>query len=185
MVKKKFINEELGIEFESYIDEECFVWFKAKKVAQILGYRDTDQAIRKHVSENHKRKLNLRQPVDSTSCSMTYFLDEAGFYELVFNSRLPKAKMFREWVFTKVLPSIRKYGYFNMFKSKRKKRVIIDGVKFYSHYVFTDYAANKDGDVINLKTKKIIKMSKNNNGYLFFNIYNGKLKKKKQDIHST
>ena len=81
MLKKKFINEELGIEFESYIDEECFVWFKAKKVAQILGYRDTDQAIRKHVSENHKRKFNLRQPVDSTGCSMTYFLDEAGFYE--------------------------------------------------------------------------------------------------------
>ena len=179
LIEKKFINEELGIEFESYIDEECFVWFKAKQVAQILGYRDTDQAIRKHVSENHKRKFNLRQPVDSTGCSMTYFLDEAGFYELVFRSRLPKAKMFREWVFTKVLPSIRKYGYFNMFKSKRKKRVIIDGVKFYSHYFFTDYAANKDGDVINLKTKKIIKMSKNNNGYLFFNIYNVKRKKNK------
>ena len=187
LIEKKFLSEELGIEFESYIDEECFVWFKAKQVAQILGYRDTDQAIRNHVSENHKRTFNLSQPVDSTGQVQgrwIIFVDEAGFYELVFRSRLPKAKMFREWVFTKVLPSIRKYGYFNMFKSKRKKRVIIDGVKFYSHYVFTDYAANKDGDVINLKTKKIIKMSKNNNGYLYFNIYNKKLKKK-QDIHST
>ena len=182
MLEKKFVNEELGIEFESYIDEECFVWFKAKQVAQILGYRDTDQAIRKHVSENHKRKFNLSQPVDSTGQVQgrwIIFVDEAGFYELVFRSRLPAAKIFREWVFTKVLPSIRKYGYFNMFKSKRKKRVIIDGVKFYSHYVFTVYAANKDGDVINLKTKKIIKMSKNNSGYLFFNIYNRKLKKNK------
>ena len=179
LIEKKFINEELGIEFESYIDEECFVWFKAKKVAQILGYRDTDQAIRKHVSENHKRKFNLRQPVDSTGCSMTYFLDEAGFYELVFRSRLPKAKMFREWVFTKVLPSIRKYGYFNMFKSKRKKRVIIDGVKFYKHDVFDNYAASKDGVVINLKNKKIMKMSKNNSGYLSFGIYNKNLKKTK------
>ena len=62
---------------------------------------------------------------------------------------------------------------------KEKKRVIIDGVKFYSDYVFDNYAANKDGDVINLKNKKIIKISKNNNGYLFFNIYNEKLKKKK------
>ena len=179
MIKKKFINEEIGIEFEFYIDEECFVWFKEKKVAQILGYRDTDQAIRKHVSENHKRKFNLRQPVESTGCSMTYFLDEAGFYELVFKSRLPNARLSREWVFTTVLPSIRKYGYFNMFKSKKKKRVIIDGVKFYRHYTFSDYAANKDGVVINLKTKRIIKISKSNSGYLYFSIYNKKLKKTK------
>ena len=34
-----------------------------------------------------------------------------------------------------------------MFKSKRKKRVIIDGVKFYKHPVFDNYAANKDGFV--------------------------------------
>ena len=158
MLEKKFVNEELGIEFESYIDEECFVWFKTKQVAQILGYRDTDQAIRKHVSENHKRKFNLSQPVDSTGQVQgrwIIFVDEAGFYELVFRSRLPAAKIFREWVFTKVLPSIRKYGYFNMFKSKRKKRVIIDGVKFYRHDDFTNYAANKDGDVINLKKKNI------------------------------
>ena len=66
-----------------------------------------------------------------------------------------------------------------MIKSKRKKRVIIDGVKFYKHPVFTNYAASKDGDVINVKTKKIMTMSKNNCGYLYFNIYNKKLKKSK------
>ena len=66
-----------------------------------------------------------------------------------------------------------------MFKPKRKQRVIIDGVKFYKHDLFTNYAANKDGDVINLKTKKIMKMCKNNCGYLYFNIYNKKLKKTK------
>lgn len=39
MIEKKFISEELGIELESYIDEECCVWFKAKEVAQIFGYK--------------------------------------------------------------------------------------------------------------------------------------------------
>ena len=29
LIEKKFINEELGIEFESYIDGKCRVWFKA------------------------------------------------------------------------------------------------------------------------------------------------------------
>ena len=179
LIEKKFLNEELGIEFKSYIDEECCVWFKAKEVAQILGYKNTEKAIKSHISENHKIKILFSNQHETHGCSMTYFIDEAGFYELVFKSRLPAAKLFREWVFTKVLPSIRKYGYFNMFKSKRKKRVIIDGVKFYKHDVSDNYAASKDGVVINLKNKKIMKMSKNNSGYLYFTIYNRKLKKTK------
>ena len=96
MIEKTFINHQLGIKFESYVDCKCRAWFKAKEVAQILGYQDTNQAIRKHVSENHKRKVILNQPVETTGCSMTYFIDEAGFYELVFKSRLPSAKIFRE-----------------------------------------------------------------------------------------
>ena len=57
MQEKTFINNQLGIKFESYIDQKCRVWFKAKEVAEILGYKDTDQAIRKNVSENHKKKF--------------------------------------------------------------------------------------------------------------------------------
>ena len=109
---------------------------------------------------------------------MTYFLDEAGFYELVFKSRLPAAKIFREWVFTKVLPSIRKYGYFSKIDLRIKKRVIFDGKKFYKHPVFDNYAANKNGDILSLKSEKIIKMGKNNCGYLYFSIYNKKLIKR-------
>ena len=175
MLVKKFNNPELGIEFESYIDEECCVWFKAKQVAQILGYQKERNAIKKHVSEKYKKEASIQGPLGGEQKCV--IINESGFYELVFKSRLPAAKMFREWVFEKVLPSIRKYGYFNMYKSKRKRRVIIDGVKFYKHPEFTDYAANKDGDVINLKTKRIIKMSKNNCGYLRFKIYNEKLEK--------
>ena len=178
MLEKVFINRHLGIKFNSYIDQKCRVWFKAKEVATILGYQDTNQAIRKHVSENHKRKVILNQPVDSTGCSMAYFIDEAGFYELVFRSRLPAAKMFREWVFTKVLPTIRKFGYYKMIDSRIKQRVIIEGVKYYRHPVFSKYAARKNGEVINVKTGRIIKMIKSN-GYLYFNIFDKKLEKPK------
>ena len=55
------------------------------------------------------------------------FVDEPGFYELVFKSRLPSARIFREWVFAKVLPSIRKYGYYRMIDLRIKQRVIFDG----------------------------------------------------------
>ena len=119
----------------------------------------------------------MGQPVESTGCSMTYFIDEAGFYELVFKSRLPSARIFREWVFTKVLPSIRKYGYYKMIDYRIKQKVIIDGVKYYKHPVFDRYAANKNGKVINVKTGRIMKMTKNNVGYLYFSIYDKKLEK--------
>ena len=54
-LEKVFISRHLGIKFKSYIDEDCNVWFKAKQVAEILGYKKTEDAIKRHVSENHKR----------------------------------------------------------------------------------------------------------------------------------
>ena len=134
MITKKFINEELGIEINSYIDENLVVWFQGKEVAKVLGYKKERNAIEKHVSNQYKKKVPVQGPLGGEQKCI--FIKEAGFYELVFKSRLPDAKMFREWVFDKVLPSIRKYGYFNMFKSKRKQRVIIDGKKYYKHKVF-------------------------------------------------
>ena len=185
MLVKKFNNPELGIEFESYIDEECCVWFKAKEVAQVLNYKNTEHAIKRHVSENHKKSFLLSCPTETggqVQGRWLVFIDEAGLYELVFKSRLPAAKDFREWIFSEVLPSIRKYGYFNMYNFKRKRKVIIDGKKFYKHPEFSNYAANKDGDVINVKTGIFMKKSKNNSGYLTFGIYNKDLKKTKSNF---
>ena len=59
-----------------------------------------------------------------------------------------------------------------------KQRVIIDGVKYYKHPVFSNYGASKNGEVINVKTERILKMTKFN-GYLYFNIYDDKLEKPK------
>ena len=178
LIEKKFFNEELGIKITSFIDEKLIVWFKAKEVAQVLNYKNTEKAIKRHVSENHKRKILFTNQQETHGCSMTYFLDEAGFYELVFKSRLPAAKIFREWVFTKVLPSIRKQGYFSKIDLRIKQRVIFEGKKYYKHSVFSNYAANKNGDILSLKNKKIIKMI-NCNGYLYFNLCDKTLSKPK------
>ena len=103
-------------------------------------------------------------------------VNEPGFYELVFKSRLPSARAFRKWVFDKVLPSIRKYGYYKMIDSKRKQRVIFEG-KNTTNIVFTSYAANKNGDILSLKNKRILKMLNNGYDYLFFKICDKKLEK--------
>ena len=198
MIEKNFINSHLGIKFKSFIDGKCRVWFQAKQVAQILGYKNTDHALKRHVSENHKRTFLFCCPPETggqqnetrgdetppqkidTRGKYCLFVDEAGFYELVFRSKLPAAKMFREWVFTKVLPSIRKYGYYKTMDTRIKQRVIFEGKKYYKHPVFSNYAARKNGEVINVKTKKIIKMMNNGLGYLFFDICDKKLEKPKK-----
>ena len=178
LIEKSFFNEELGIKITSFIDEKLIVWFKAKEVAQILNYKNTEKAIKRHVSENYKRKILFTNQHETHGCSMTYFLDEAGFYELVFKSKLSAAKIFREWVFTKLLPSIRKQGYFSKIDLRIKQRVIFEGKKYYKHSVFSNYAANKNGYILSLKNKKIIKMI-NCNGYLYFNICDKNLSKPK------
>ena len=186
MQEKSFTYYQLGIKFKSFIDYKCRVWFKAKEVATILSYRDTNDAVRKHVSENHKRKILLSQPGDSpgqVQGRWIIFIDEAGFYELVFKSRLPSAKILREWVFTKVPPSIRKYGYYKMIDSRIKQRLIFDGNKYYKHPVFSNYASNKNGDILSLKTQKILSMLKLSNGYLFFKICDKKLEKPVNYLH--
>ena len=183
MQEKSFINSQLGIKFNSYIDHKCRVWFKAKEVAKILGYKNTEKAIKSHVSENHKRTFLFccrcethGQQID-TRGKYCLFVEEPGLYELVFRSRLPTAKMFREWIFAKVLPSIRKYGYYRMIDSRIKQRVIIEGVKYYKHNVFDNYAASKNGEVINLKNKKKIKITKDSGGYFKFIIFSKKVEK--------
>ena len=56
MLAKRFNNVKLGIELTSYVDNKQNIWFQGKDVAKILGYSDTDQAIRKHVDEEDKIK---------------------------------------------------------------------------------------------------------------------------------
>ena len=41
------------------------------------------------------------------------FINESGFYSLIISSKQPKAREFKHWVTSKVLPSIRKKGYYD------------------------------------------------------------------------
>ena len=183
MLEKAFKNEDLGIEINSYIDKQQNIWFRGKDVAEILGYSNLRKAIWNHVDNEDKKLICWRtQNGDGNNSDLRgkyfTFINESGFYSLVFSSKLETAKKFKRWVTSEVLPSIRKYGYYKLFDSRIKQRVIIDGVKYYKHQVFSNYAANKNGKVINVKTGRIIKMA-NSKGYLQFTICNKKLEKQK------
>ena len=129
MIEKKFINEDLEIELTSFIDDKQNVWFRGKDIAKILGYSNTCNALERHVSYNHKQLICCSPETggqqNDTRGKYYTFIDEAGFYELVFSSKLPAAKKFRDWVFTTVLPSILKYGQYKLFDNPWNKMIMI------------------------------------------------------------
>ena len=113
----------------------------------------------------------------------SFYINESGFYSLVLSSKLETAKKFKKWVTSQVLPSIRKFGYYKLFKieneNRVKQRVLIDGKKYYKHPVFSNYAASKNGDIISLKNERILKMVDNGNGYLYFSLCDKRIEKPK------
>ena len=118
MLEKKFANEDLGIELTSYIDYKQNIWFLGKDVAKILGYSDTDKAIRRHVDDEDKYKGPAKT---AGGLQLSFFINESGFYSLLLSSKLETAKKFKHWVTSLVLPSIRKFGYYKLFDNPNNK----------------------------------------------------------------
>ena len=59
------------------------------------------------------------------------------------------------------------------------KKILNGGKKFYIHPIFSNYAASKDGEILNVKTGRILKKILNNNGYYHFRVNDKKLIKPK------
>lgn len=99
-----FKNREFGSVRTLVIDNEP--WFVGKDVAEVLGYSNPQKALRDHVDEEDKT-VNESFTVNGT---MGILISESGVYALIFSSKLPKAKEFKHWVTSEVLPQIRKSG---------------------------------------------------------------------------
>ena len=86
-------------------------WFVGKDVAKILVYKDTSDALKKHVDEEDKL---TRRFADSGQSREMYIINESGLYSLVLSSKLPSAKKFKRWVTSEVLPALRKTGQYQV-----------------------------------------------------------------------
>ena len=87
------------------------VYFVAKSVATALGYKDTADAIRKHIDEEDKLRWQI---ADTGQKRETYLINESGLYSLILKSKMPSAKKFKRWVTSEVLPQIRKTGSYDL-----------------------------------------------------------------------
>lgn len=102
---KIFNSDEFGSVRTIIIDGEP--WFAGKDVAASLGYKDTSDALKKHVAEEDKL---TRCFTDSGQNRQMYVINESGLYSLIFGSKLESAQKFKHWVTSEILPSIRKNG---------------------------------------------------------------------------
>ena len=102
---KIFENEEFGKIRTVVKDGEP--WLVGKDVADILEYRNGSRDINRHVDEEDRLKIMI---FDGNQNKETIIINESGFYSLVLSSKMPKAKEFRRWVTSHVLPTIRRTG---------------------------------------------------------------------------
>lgn len=100
-----FNNPEFGNIRALEIEGEPY--FVGKDVADALGYQNASKALQDHVDAEDK--LN-NETLSSLGQRGGWLINESGVYALVFSSKLPKAKEFKHWVTSEVLPSIRKHG---------------------------------------------------------------------------
>ena len=100
-----FTNVDFGNIRATYYDDE--VWFVGKDIADALRYKDTKDALKKHVDNEDKITRFIEESGQRRSMTL---INESGLYSLIFRSRLESAKKFKRWVTAEVLPTIRRYG---------------------------------------------------------------------------
>lgn len=123
-----FSNPDFGSIRTLQIDGEP--WFIGRDVAAALGYGGGNQtsramtdAIRNHVDEEDKRHLSFQElecrRESDFNCGQIshhgmYVINESGVYALIMGSKLPKARQFRRWITSEVLPALREEGSYTM-----------------------------------------------------------------------
>lgn len=121
-----FKNENLGEIRTIIINDE--VWFVGKDVARILGYAKPENAISTHI-DNEDKTTTLIQGTGSNYKSKAVIINESGLYSLILSSKLPRAKEFKRWVTSEILPQIRKNGYYSSSPEDFLKQTILEIVK--------------------------------------------------------
>ncbi len=82
-------------------------YFVGKDVALALGYENGSRDVNRHVDAEDRLKYQIGTSGQMREMTL---INESGLYSLILSSKLPKAKEFKHWVTSEVLPSIRKTG---------------------------------------------------------------------------
>lgn len=111
-----FNNELFGFLRTMMIDDNP--WFVGKDIAEALGYKDANKAVKDHVDKEDLKACSRKAYADLAPSLWTnkndfsdkIFINESGVYALIFGSKKPEAKAFKRWVTSEVLPQLRMSG---------------------------------------------------------------------------
>ena len=102
--------------------------FVANDIAEMLGYADTQQAIRTHCKSGDTSKLQVAYIPHTNGFGGTKLklIDESNVNRLIMQSKLPAAEKLKDWVCEEVLPSIRKTGGYLIIKPGDTPETILE-----------------------------------------------------------
>ena len=108
-------NHEMFGQVRTMTNERGETFFVGKDVAEALGYKNTADAIIKHVDKEDRSTIAIR---DSAYETRAVVINESGLYSLILSSKLEQAKAFKRWVTSEVLPLIRQTGTYSLHRKQ-------------------------------------------------------------------
>lgn len=121
-------------------DKKGEPWFVAKDVCNVLGYQNASKAITDHVDAGDK--LN-NESLSSLGQRGGWVINESGLYCLILSSKLERAREFRKWVTSEVLPQIRRTGgYIHVDAGDDEKTILARALEI------TQRTLNRQGETI-------------------------------------
>ena len=115
-----FENKEFGRIRTCNVNGETY--FVGKDIALALGYKNTKDALNRHVDQEDK--LGSGFTPSGQNREMTV-INESGLYALILSSKLDSAKRFKHWVTSEVLPAIRRQGGYMVVRPDESNEVIL------------------------------------------------------------
>ena len=139
MKNQIFKNAEFGPIRTYVVDGETY--FVGKDVASGLGYKNTKDALMRHVDEEDKLGSGF---TTSGQNREMIIINESGLYSLILSSKLESARRFKRWVTSEVLPAIRRNGRYELEQQNRlleSRNALLEEISA-QQKPLTDYARN-------------------------------------------
>lgn len=91
-------------------------WLVGADVATALGYKNPRKALADHIDPEDKGVTKRDTPGGEQDILI---INESGLYSLILSSKMPKAKAFKHWVTSEVLPALRRNGVYETVKTQQ------------------------------------------------------------------
>ena len=128
-------------------------WLVGADVATALGYKNPRKALADHIDPEDKGVTKRDTPGGEQDILI---INESGLYSLILSSKMPKAKAFKRWVTSEVLPALRRNGVYETVKAQQHiEQLEATNVRLNIAIQNVSKAKGELADIINLRNEFI------------------------------